>query len=54
MKNQIHYKNIKMSIDGIEGEVRIDKYNYKIESKLVGDFNAENILSALAVAHVWG
>ena len=53
-ENQIHYKNIKMSIDGIEGEVCADKYTYIIESKLVGDFNAENILSALAVAHALG
>ena len=53
-KNQIHYKNIDMSLSGINGEIDTDNNNYIIESKLIGEFNAENILSAVAVAHSLG
>ena len=53
-KNQIHYKNLSMSLDGISGKIKAGNHNYMIQSKLIGEFNAENILSALAVAHSLG
>tara|TARA_B100001996_G_scaffold375559_1_gene355667 strand:- start:364 stop:1050 length:687 start_codon:yes stop_codon:yes gene_type:complete len=53
-KNQIHYKNLNMTLDGINGEIKAGNCNYVIESKLIGEFNAENILSAVAVAYSLG
>ena len=53
-KNQIHYKKLEMNIDGINGKIRIDDTEYKVESKLIGEFNAENILTALVSAHSIG
>ena len=53
-KNQIHYKSLSMSLDGISGKIKVGNHNYMIQSKLIGAFNAENILSALAVAHSLG
>ena len=53
-KNHIHFKTLNMSLNGITGEIKAGNNNYIVESRLVGEFNAENILSALAVAHSLG
>ena len=53
-KNGAHFKVIKCNYAGINGIIKSDSYQYKIESKLIGKFNAENILAAVECAHILG
>ena len=39
---------------GIAGEIIAGQNKYSIRSKLIGDFNSENILAAVSVAHALG
>jgi len=52
--NSIHYQKKETSIKGITGEITAGKKKYLIKSKLIGDFNSENILAAVSVAHALG
>tara|TARA_Y100000746_G_scaffold70606_1_gene58799 strand:- start:179 stop:952 length:774 start_codon:yes stop_codon:yes gene_type:complete len=52
--NSIHYRKVETSITGIVGEIIAGQNKYSIKSKLIGDFNSENILAAVSVAHVLG
>ena len=52
--NGAYFKKIENSYKGIKGIIRSDNSEYKIESKLIGDFNAENILAAVECAHILG
>ena len=38
-------------MNGINGSIKIFDKNYKVKSRLIGDFNSENILAAVACAH---
>ena len=40
------------TLNGITGQISFKNTNYKIKSKLVGDFNCENILASVAASHV--
>ena len=53
-KNAIHYQKKETSINGISGEIIAGQKKYSIKSKLIGDFNSENILAAVSVAHALG
>ena len=46
-----HYKKIKLDTSGIEGIIKNKEKQYKIKSKLIGYYNAENILAAVCCAH---
>jgi len=53
-KNQssdIRFNELDFSVDGISGTIQAGDLSYKINSPLLGQFNAENILSAVSVAH---
>ena len=52
--NTIHYDSLKISINGIRGVVTAGKVKYSIESNLIGEFNSENILAAVSIAHALG
>ena len=44
-----YYKNIEFSTQGISGTISSLNEKIKIQSKLIGDFNSENILAAVAI-----
>ena len=50
-KSDIIFDNLKVKMDGINGSINISDKNYKVKSRLIGDFNSENILAAVACAH---
>ena len=52
--NSIHFRKMETSITGITGEIIAGQNKYSIKSKLIGDFNSENILAAVSVAHALG
>ncbi len=52
--NSIHYKKMETSMAGIAGEIIAGRNKYSIKSRLIGDFNSENILAAVSVAHALG
>ena len=50
-KSSICFEILNISTSGINGQIdAIDKI-YKIESDLIGDFNSENILTAVSICH---
>ncbi len=50
----VHFTRIDSTIEGIKGEIRVGEHRYQMESSLIGSFNLENILSAVAAAHILG
>jgi len=52
--NSIHYKKMETSMAGIAGEIIAGQNKYSIKSRLIGDFNSQNILAAVSVAHALG
>ena len=50
-KGDIIFDNLKVKMDGINGRINIGDKNYNVKSRLIGDFNSENILAAVACAH---
>ena len=52
--NSIHFSDLNISISGIHGKIIAGHITYEIDSSLVGEFNAENILGAVSVAHALG
>ncbi|MBT3849289.1 MAG: UDP-N-acetylmuramoyl-L-alanyl-D-glutamate--2,6-diaminopimelate ligase [Candidatus Marinimicrobia bacterium] len=52
--NSIHFSDLNISISGIHGKIIAGHITYEIGSNLVGEFNAENILGAVSVAHALG
>jgi len=52
--NSIHFSEVMFSIHGIKGTIVAGKQEYNIVSKLIGEFNVENILAAVSVAHALG
>ncbi|MEE2764854.1 MAG: UDP-N-acetylmuramoyl-L-alanyl-D-glutamate--2,6-diaminopimelate ligase [Candidatus Neomarinimicrobiota bacterium] len=50
----IHFAKINSKITGISGTIKAGQYEYAITSTFIGDFNQENILSAVSVAHAMG
>ena len=52
--DSIHFSDLNISISGIHGKIIAGHITYEIGSNLVGEFNAENILGAVSVAHALG
>ena len=50
----IHYRDLELGIDGIKGIIKTENKTYKVDSKLIGKFNADNILAAVSGAHSMG
>ncbi len=50
-KNTIHFSNVESSLDGIKGSVKAGDLSYEIKSKLIGEFNKENLLSSISTLH---
>jgi len=53
-KNSDFYfdNNLSITLNGINGQILFKNTRYKIRSKLVGDFNCENILASVSAAHM--
>ena len=49
--SDIKFNDLKTTIEGITGEIQVGDNTYEIKSPLLGKFNAENILAAVAVAN---
>ena len=50
----IHFSKLDSNLNGIEGSIKAGQFNYNIKSKLIGQFNQENILSAVSILHSLG
>ena len=50
-QKDVYFKSHHISLNGIEGVIQAANQTYNIKSSLIGKFNSENILSAVAVAH---
>jgi UDP-N-acetylmuramoyl-L-alanyl-D-glutamate--2,6-diaminopimelate ligase len=50
--SDIRFEKLNITIEGISGIIKAGDKRYNINSSLFGKFNAENILSAVGVAHV--
>jgi len=50
-QKDIYFESDKISLNGISGTVHAANQNYQIDSKLIGQFNIDNILCAVGVAH---
>lgn len=49
--SDLRYNSIHITIDGISGGIQAGDFNYEVTSPLFGKFNAENIISAVSIAH---
>ena len=50
----IHFTKVESDITGISGIIKAGQSKYIISSAFIGDFNQENILSAVSTAHAIG
>tara|TARA_B100001123_G_C15323760_1_gene1028812 strand:+ start:1132 stop:2577 length:1446 start_codon:yes stop_codon:yes gene_type:complete len=50
----VHYQELEMGLSGIQGIIKAGNETYKVQSELLGEFNAENILAAVSGAHTLG
>ncbi|MBU0528694.1 UDP-N-acetylmuramoyl-L-alanyl-D-glutamate--2,6-diaminopimelate ligase [bacterium] len=50
-KRDIYFESHHISLNGIKGVIHAANQTYNIESSLIGKFNLDNILAAVAVAH---
>ena len=53
-KETIHFSKSNITLEGIKGSIKAGKYNYNINSKMIGDYNKENILAAVSILHSLG
>jgi UDP-N-acetylmuramoyl-L-alanyl-D-glutamate--2,6-diaminopimelate ligase len=51
-EGDVHYLTVKTSLEGIHGHIQAGEHRYRVASPLIGGFNRENILAAVAAAHV--
>ena len=52
-KSDFYFDNeFSSTLNGITGQISFKNTSYKIKSKLVGEFNCENILASVAASHV--
>ena len=49
--SSIFFENLDVSIKGIIGNIKTENINYNINSKLLGKFNSENILTAVSICY---
>ena len=51
-KSDFYFDNkLSSTLNGITGQISFKNTKYKIKSKLIGDFNCENILASVAASH---
>ena len=50
-QRDVYFKSPQISLNGIQGTIQAANQIYNIKSSLIGKFNLDNILSAVAVAH---
>ena len=50
-KDMVQFSEVQSTLDGITGKILAGPKIYKIHSPLIGNFNKENILMAVATAH---
>jgi len=50
-QRDVYFKSHRISLNGIEGVIHAANQIYNIKSSLIGKFNLDNILAAVAVAH---
>ena len=53
-KKTIHFSESNVGLDGIKGSIKAGKDIYSINSKIIGGFNQENILTAVSILHSLG
>ena len=53
-ESNVCYEHLSLSIDGIRGCILVRNERYLINSGLIGDFNSENILTAVGIAYSLG
>mgnify|MGYP001226088115 FL=1 len=49
--SSIFFENLDVSTEGIIGNIKAENIYYNINSKLLGKFNSENILTAVSICH---
>ena len=52
--SSIFFESLNVSIKGIIGSIKAEDIYYDINSELLGDFNSENILTAVSICHSLG
>ena len=50
-KSEIVFDNLRIEMNGINGKIKVRDKIYKVKSRLIGDFNSENIVAAVSCAH---
>ena len=50
----VHYLEVEIGLGGIAGRVRTPRFDVEIASPLLGDYNAENLLAAVAASEALG
>ena len=50
----VHFSNATLNLNGIQGSIKAGQLKYNIKSKMIGEFNQENILSAVSILHSLG
>ena len=50
----IFFETLDVSTKGIKGDIKAEGIYYNIDSKLLGNFNSENILTAVSICHSLG
>ena len=50
-QRDVYFESHNISLNGIEGVIQAGNQQYNIKSSLIGKFNLDNILAAVAVAH---
>ncbi len=53
-REDVHFSDLTLSIDGIQGNIQLGMERLSIRSSMIGNFNAENILAAVATAFSLG
>ena len=53
-KEAIHFSKSKITLDGIEGSIKAGKYRYDINSRMIGEYNQENIVTTVSILHSLG
>jgi len=53
-KGDIFFKDYQFSLTGIHGTIQAGEITYEVDSQLIGKFNAENIICAIATGNAMG
>jgi len=53
-KKVIHFSESNIDLNGIKGSIKAGENIYEINSKIIGEYNQENILTAVSILHSLG